>query len=67
MKSHLTDALQAVPPTGVVGVTLLGYGLQDWVYGLTALYTVILIMGKLPAAVRAVRGMLGKGKDVESL
>lgn len=31
------------PPLGVVGATIAGLSLQDWVYALTILYTVLMI------------------------
>ncbi|XWO45768.1 hypothetical protein JQR89_01455 [[Pseudomonas] boreopolis] len=31
------------PPATVVGVSIMGYSLQDWVYALTIVYTTMLI------------------------
>lgn len=46
MKNH--ESLQALPPVGVAGLTLWGIGLSDWVLMLTAVYTIFLLVDKLP-------------------
>lgn len=33
-----------VPPVLVAGVTFAGVGLQDWVYGLTIVYLIVMIV-----------------------
>lgn len=33
-----------VPPVLVAGVTFAGIGLQDWVYGLTIVYLIVMIV-----------------------
>jgi hypothetical protein len=52
-------AVRSTPPVAVSGLTLAGVGLQDWVFILTAIYTVLLIVGVLPKAIRTVRGWFG--------
>lgn len=42
-----TDTVLAAPPVAVVTATLAGIPIQEWVYILTALYTVFLIAEKL--------------------
>lgn len=39
----ITDGLKAAPPVSVMAVTIAGMSLQDWVYVLTIIYTVLLI------------------------
>lgn len=39
----IADGLKAAPPVSVVGVTIAGMTLQDWVYTVTLIYTVLLI------------------------
>jgi hypothetical protein len=41
------DAVLATPPVAVVTATLTGIPIQEWVYILTALYTLFLIGEKL--------------------
>jgi hypothetical protein len=38
------EAAKVTPPAVVTGLTLFGVGLQDWVYLLTAIYTLLLIV-----------------------
>lgn len=62
-----TDAYLAAPPTGVTIVTLWGVSLQDWVYVVTAVYTLFLIIDKLPSVMEKVgqlyrRIRYGKGQ-----
>jgi hypothetical protein len=47
-KETLIEAARAAPPAGVTGLTVWGVGLQDWVYVLTAIYTLFLIIDKAP-------------------
>jgi len=35
----LTEALKSAPPVSVVGATVIGVSLEEWVLVLTALYT----------------------------
>ena len=44
----LFDAVKAAPPVGVAGMSVFGMPLSDAVLALTALYTVFLIIDKLP-------------------
>lgn len=47
MKEHLTDIALGSPVGTVAGLTIYGIALNDWVYLLTAIYTVILIADKV--------------------
>lgn len=52
MRHEHADSLAAaaakLSPTGaVIGATLFGFQLQEWVYALTIVYTFLLIVGKL--------------------
>lgn len=51
MQKHetLIEAAKAAPPVSVTGLTLYGVPLNDVVLVLTGLYTVFLIIDKLPA------------------
>jgi disulfide bond formation protein DsbB len=40
---HITDAVKAAPPLAVTASTFVGMSLQDWVYALTIIYTVLQI------------------------
>ncbi|GHH52458.1 hypothetical protein GCM10009090_16440 [[Pseudomonas] boreopolis] len=42
-ESVAAAAAKLSPPVTVVGVTILGYSLQDWVYVLTIIYTLMLM------------------------
>lgn len=53
------EALTMAPPLGVTGFTLWGHPLAEWVYILTALYTIFLIVDKLPTVVERVRSFVG--------
>lgn len=49
MKHEYADSVAAgiaklTPPMGVVAVSVAGMSLQDWVYALTAVYTVLMII-----------------------
>ncbi|MCM2311384.1 MAG: hypothetical protein NDI84_08275 [Steroidobacteraceae bacterium] len=39
----ITDGFKVAPPVGVMAVTIAGMSLQDWVYVLTIVYTLMLI------------------------
>lgn len=48
MKTEASDSLQVVaakltPPAGIVAASVAGMSLQDWVYALTAIYTLLMI------------------------
>lgn len=55
-----TEVVAAVPPLGVGGLSLAGVGLNDWVLILTAIYTVFLIVDKLPTVLQRIRDLLRK-------
>ena len=49
MKHEYAESVAAgvaklTPPLGVVAVSVAGMSLQDWVYALTAIYTVLMII-----------------------
>lgn len=44
------EAALAAPPVAVTGLTLIGISLQDWVYIMTLVYLVILIIVKVKEA-----------------
>lgn len=45
----ITEAVKAAPPVGALGLTLFGFPLNDLVLIATGIYTVFLIIDKLPA------------------
>jgi hypothetical protein len=45
MNHEVNMTVAGAPPVAVVGVTLLGVPLADWVLGATLVYTVLLIVG----------------------
>lgn len=50
MKSEsFIEAVKAAPPVGVGSLTLMGLPLNEWVLILTLIYTIFLIIDKLPA------------------
>lgn len=57
MQKHesLIEAVKAAPPVGVAGLTLGGIPISDVVVLLTGLYTIFLIIDKLPAVFRRAR------------
>lgn len=57
MQKHeaLIEAAKATPPVSVTGLTLYGVPLNDVVLVLTGLYTVLLIIDKLPALFKRVQ------------
>lgn len=50
-----SEVAQAIPPTGVVGLTLFGMPLSEWVYAVTLIWTVFLIIDKLPTVASRIR------------
>lgn len=60
MKNEL---ITAAPPLGVTTLTFAGLPLQQWVYVVTIVYTVLLIISKLPIAVRAVESVYKKWRE----
>ena len=60
---NIRETAQAVPPVGVGGLTLWGYGLSEWVLVLTAIYTLFLIIDKLPAVATRVSNLIDWIKD----
>lgn len=57
MKHHdsLAEAARAAPPLTVGGITLLGYPLDQWVLIGTFIYTVFLLIDKLPVVLLRLR------------
>jgi hypothetical protein len=43
----IQESIKLAPPVSVVGVTLAGMSLQEWVYALTIVYTLLLIAHKI--------------------
>lgn len=39
----IAAAFKAAPPVGIAAATFAGIGLQDWVYALTIVYTLLMI------------------------
>ena len=62
------EAVQAAPPASVVGLSLFGYPLAEWVYVATLIYTIFLLIDKFPVVVCRVKQLtsLVKGNDDES-
>lgn len=58
-----TDIVTAVPPLGVTTLTFAGLPLQQWVYVVTIVYTLLMIAAKLPVALRAMQGLWRKWKE----
>lgn len=58
MKSGTTEALWATPPVAVGGLTLFGIALSQWVVILTAIYTIFLIVDKLPTVIERGRQLI---------
>jgi hypothetical protein len=48
---NIKEALTAAPPISVTGLTLMGYPLSDLVLIGTALYTLFLLIDKLPVVI----------------
>lgn len=51
----LSEAAKAAPPLTVGSITLLGYPLEQWVLVGTFIYTIFLLVDKLPVVVERVR------------
>jgi hypothetical protein len=49
------EAAKAAPPVGVTGLTIFGVSLSEVVLVLTLMYTIILIIDKLPVLVERIR------------
>lgn len=49
---HIKDVALAAPPVSIGTLTLCGIPLAQWVLILTAIYTIFLIIDKLPAVWR---------------
>lgn len=47
MKDHATELVKLSPPASVGGLSAFGLPLNEWVYILTILYTLIMILDKL--------------------
>lgn len=58
-----TEVAQALPPTSVVGLTLFGMPLSEWVYVATLIWTVFLIIDKFPTIVQRIRAMVNWFKE----
>lgn len=46
--TNKNEAILASPPMGVAGLSVMGIPLAEWVYILTIVYTIFLIIDKLP-------------------
>lgn len=55
MTEHIKDTVMAAPPVSVGALTMWGVPLSEWILLLTAVYTVFLIIDKLPAVLRTLR------------
>ena len=47
MQDHIADFGKASPPIAITSLSLFGLPLSEWVYLLTAIYTLLLILGFL--------------------
>ena len=47
MTENIVDAAKASPPIAITSLSLFGLPLSEWVYLLTAIYTLLLILGFL--------------------
>lgn len=54
MTEHAKDLVMAAPPVSVGALTLWGLPLSEWVLILTALYTIFLLITKLPLVLRVI-------------
>lgn len=54
MRAHDTaiETVKALPPVGVAGLTVFGVTIADWALILTIIYTVFLLIDKLPTVIR---------------
>lgn len=55
MKTGTTEALWASPPIATGGLVLFGVPLASWVIILTAVYTIFLIIDKLPTVIERLK------------
>lgn len=55
MKTGTTEALWASPPIATGGLVLFGVTLSNWVIILTLVYTIFLIVDKLPTVIERVK------------
>lgn len=55
MKHESTEALWATPPIATGGLVLFGVTLSNWVIILTLIYTVFLIVDKLPTVIERIK------------
>lgn len=53
----VNEALRAAPPVGVGGLTFLGIYLNEWVLLATLVYTLFLIVDKLPVVFERLRSL----------
>ena len=53
-----SDAIMATPPVGVGVLSLAGIPLAQWVVILTAIYTIFLIIDKLPIVIKRVQQLV---------
>lgn len=49
------EAVKAAPPLGVAGLTIFGVSVADWAMLLTILYTLFLLIDKLPIVLERLR------------
>ena len=52
---NIAEAIKAVPPIGVGGLSLCGLQLSEWVVIMTLIYTLFLIVDKLPVVLERAR------------
>ncbi len=55
MNRPLIETLAATPPVATGGLILLGVSLANWVMVLTAIYTLFLIIDKLPTVMERIK------------
>ncbi len=53
--SALVDTAKAAPPVGVGGMTLFGHPPETWLVWATLIYTMFLLIDKLPVVVTRLR------------
>ena len=58
MKQATTEALWAAPSVTTGGLILFGVSLSNWVVILTAVYTIFLIIDKLPTVINRVHQLI---------
>lgn len=54
----INEVARAAPPLGVGGLSLYGMPLNEWVLILTAIYTIFLIVDKVPTMVDRLRAFV---------